>query len=348
VSLLENDLESRKQLESAVGSIAERLSRADAISLELEAKRLESERGDILKKLEEIRKQLAEARADEYRDIVIAGKTLPPADAARNVAKEKETLGWIPGPVAAVAPLPLTPGELADLYRTNTSLSREDEIELAGHLPELHDLPRPEEFEASLNERNRLSMEELELRSDLWKSGVPEGSPEEQEALAASLSQAVEPLTGQEKWKLEAVYAGKYGGAHRKPWDQLVEFVRLVHRDAANAQESFVKYGPEIGNDPGYEDQERIAGEILAHLETGGKLGSFTLFTHKTRIGKDKQRAAAKFRAFRRSAEIGAPEEIAAGTLRAMGSPDGDSGDTVFRADGDGSRENADAVLRRA
>jgi len=28
-------------------------------------------------------------------------------------------------------------------------------------------------------------------------------------------------------------------------------------------QESFVKYGPEIGDDPGYEDQERIAGEIL-------------------------------------------------------------------------------------
>ena len=281
VSLLESDLESRKQLESAVGSIAERLSRADAGSLELEAKKLEAERADILKKLEEIHKQLAEARADEYRDIVIAGKAWPPADAARSVAKEKETLGWIPGPVAAVAPLPLAAGELADLYRTNTSLSREDEIELAGHLPELHDLPRPEEFEASLNERNRLNMEELELRADLWKSGVPEGSPEELETLAASLAQAVEPLTGKEKWKLEAVYAGKYGGAHRRPWDQLVEFVRLVHRDAANGQESFVRYGPELPNNPGYEEQERITGEILAHLETGGKLGSFTLFTHK-------------------------------------------------------------------
>ncbi len=282
VSLLESDLESRKQLESAVGSIAERLSRADAVSLELEAKKLGAERGEILKKLEEIRKKLSEARADEYRDIVIAGKTWPPADAARSVAKDKESLGWIPGPVAAVAPLPLAPGELADLYRTNTSLSREDELELAGHLPELHDLPRPEEFEASLNERNRLSMEELELRSDLWRSGVPEGSPEELEALAASMAPAVEPLTGKEKWKLEAVYAGKYGGAHRKPWDQLVEFVRLVHRDAANAQESLVKYGPELPDNPAYEDQERIAGEILAHLETGGKLGSFTLFTHKT------------------------------------------------------------------
>ena len=39
VSVLESDLDSRKQLESAVGSIAERLSRADAGSLEMEARR---------------------------------------------------------------------------------------------------------------------------------------------------------------------------------------------------------------------------------------------------------------------------------------------------------------------
>ncbi len=282
VSLLESDLDSRKQLESAVGSIAERLSRADAGSLELEAKKLESERRDLLKKVDEIRNQLSEARANEYRDIVIAGKTWTPADAARSVAKEKETLGWIPGPVAAVAPLPLAPGELADLYRTNVSLSREDESELSGHLPELHDLPRPEEFEASLSERNRLSMEDLDFRSELWQSGVQQGTPDELEALATNLAQAVEPLTGKEKWKLDAVYAGKYGDAHRQPWDQLVTFVRLVHRDAANAQESFVKYGPELPDNSAFEDQERIASEILAHLENGGKLGSFTLFTHKT------------------------------------------------------------------
>src|SRR5437588_2902465 len=131
VSLLESDLDSRKQLESAVGSIAERLSRADAGSLEMEAKKLEAERLDLLKKLEEIRNQLSDGRADEYRDIVISGKTWTPADAARKVAQEKESLGWIPGPVAAVAPVPLSPGELTDLYRTNVSLSREDESELS-------------------------------------------------------------------------------------------------------------------------------------------------------------------------------------------------------------------------
>src|SRR6266571_3327394 len=282
VSVLESDLDSRKQLESAVGSIAERLSRADAGSLETEARKLEAQRCELVKKLDEIRNQLTEARADEYRDIAIAGKAWAPADAARKVAQEKDGYSWIPGPVAAVARLPLSPGELADLYRTNTSVSRDDENELSGHLPELHDLPSPEDFEASLSERNRLGMEDLDLRSDLWQSGASQQSPEELETLAANLAQAVEPLSGKEKWKLTTVYAGKYGDVYRQPWDQLVSNVRLVHREAANAQESVVKYGPQLSANLALEDQERIAGEILAHLESGGKLGSIALFTHKS------------------------------------------------------------------
>src|SRR6266851_3844814 len=282
VSLLESDRDSRKQLESAVGSIAERLSRADAGSLEIEWKKLEAQRCELVKKLDEIRNQLTEARADEYRDIAIGGKSWAPADAARQVMQEKEARGWIPGPVAAVARLPLSPGELADLYRSGVSISREDEHELSGHLPELHDLPRAEDFEASVSERNRLGMEELDLRSDLWEAGAAQSSPGEIEGLAAALVQAVEPLSGKDKWKLAAVYAGRYGDAHRQPWDQLISFVRLVHREAANAQESFVKYGPEASENCTAKDQERIAGEILAHLEGGGKMGTFTLFTHKS------------------------------------------------------------------
>jgi len=281
VSVLESDLDSRKQLESAVGSIAERLSRADAGSLELEAKKLESERLLLLTKLGELRNQLAEARGDEYREIAIAGKSWAPADAARQVVQEKETHGWIPGPVAAVAPLPVSPAELADLYRTSVSINREDEQELSGHLPELHDLPRAEDFEGSVSERNRLGIENLDLRSDLWESNAAQNLPEEIEGLTAALAQAVEPLSGKDKWKLAAVYAGKYGDVHRQSWDQLVSFVRLVHREAANAQESLVKYGPEASKSSAPQEQGRIAGEILAHLEDGGKLGSLTLFTHK-------------------------------------------------------------------
>ena len=281
VSVLESDLESRKQLESAVGSIAERLSRADAGSLETEAAKLEAERVEVLKKLEAVRNQLAEARSDEYREITIAGKSWAPADAARQVVEDAEVLGWIPGPVAAVAPLPLSPGELADLYRTGVSISREDEHELSGHLPELHDLPRAEEFEESVSERNRLGMEDLDVRRDLWESRAVLESPEEIAELTTAVVQGVEPLSGRDKWKLAAVYAGKYGAAHRQPWDQLVSLVRLVHRAAANAQESRVRYGPEVTGNFAAKEQEQIAGEMLAHLEDGGKLGSLTLFTHK-------------------------------------------------------------------
>src|SRR5258708_8282399 len=181
----------------------------------MEGKRLEAEGLELLTKLDEIRNQLTEARADEYREIAIAGKSWAPAEAARQVVQEKDALGWIPGPVAAVAPLPLSPGELADLYRTGVSVSREDETELSGHLPELHDLPRAEEFEASVSERNRLGMEELDLRPDLWDSGAAQNSPEEIEALAAAVVQAVEPLSRRGKWKLAAVYAGRCGDVQR-------------------------------------------------------------------------------------------------------------------------------------
>jgi very-short-patch-repair endonuclease len=327
VSVLESDLDSRKQLESAVGSIAERLSRADAGSLEMQAKKLESERLDLLKKLDEIRNQLTEARADEYRDIAIAGKSWAPADAARQVMQEKETHGWIPGPVAAVAPLPLSPGELADLYRTGVSISREDESELSGHLPELHDLPRAEDFEAAVSERNRLGLEELDLRSDLWESGAAQSSPGEIEGLASALAQAVEPLSGKDKWKLAAVYAGRYGDLHRHPWDQLISFVRLVHREAANAKESFVKYGPEASYNSGVKEQESIAGEILAHFEGGGKLGSFTLFTHKswsqfleqTKVNNARPRLPEHFRALRQLFRLrGLREDLGARWNRQM------------------------------
>ncbi len=201
VSVLESDLDSRKQLESAVGSIAERLSRADASSLEMEAKKLKAERLDVLKKLGENRTQLADACADEYREIAIGGKSWTPADGARHVLQAKEAHGWIPGPVAAVAPLPLSPGELADLYRTGVSISRDDENELSGHLPELNDLPRADDFEASVSEHNRLGMEDLDVRPDLWESHAAQSSPEEIEELSAALVQAVELLSGKDKWK---------------------------------------------------------------------------------------------------------------------------------------------------
>jgi very-short-patch-repair endonuclease/DNA polymerase III delta prime subunit len=281
VSVLESDLESRNQLESSVGSIAERLSRADSSALEAEANRLEAERRVLLDKMEEIRTQLIEARSDEYRDIVLAGKAWSPADAARKVSAEQNSNGWVPGPASPGAPLPISMGDLIDLYHTNTSVGRQQEIELSGSLPDPSEIPNPEDFRAILTERERLNKEDLSVGSQFWQADSPP-DPKRIEALTAKLVSAVEPLLGKEKWKLDAVYAGKYGGAYRHPWDQLLNSIRLVHTEGARVQEALLKLAPQPALTHTLEDQERIAAEILAHIEQDGEPGFFTFLTHRS------------------------------------------------------------------
>ena len=281
VSVLESDLESRNQLESSVGSIAERLSRADSSALEAEANRLEAERRVLLDKMEEIRTQAIEARSDEYRDVVLAGKAWSPSDAARKVTEEQNINGWIPGPVSPGAPLPISVGDLIDLYHTSITVDRQQEIELSGPLPEPTQIPNPEDFRGVLAERERLNKEDRTVGSQFWQIDVP-SDPKRIETLAAKLATAVEPLLGKEKWKLDAVYAGKYGDAHRHPWDQLINSIRLVHTEAARVQEILLKLAPQPAPTHSLEDQERIAGEILAHFEQDGEPGFFTFLTHRS------------------------------------------------------------------
>ncbi|PYX92378.1 MAG: hypothetical protein DMG67_07080, partial [Acidobacteria bacterium] len=281
VSVLESDLDSRRQLESAVAAIAERLGSVELGFLEQEAGKLAAERHILMEKLEQVIEEMVEARADEYREIIMDGKAWTPADAARAVAQDQVSHGWIPGPVQAQTSLPLSCSELSELYRTNVSLSPEDEHELSGNLPELADLPNPDDFEAMLQQRNQIQSENLELSSDLWQPGPALGSEDQIESLAARLMQAVEPLSRKEEWKLAAVYAGKYGEARRQPWEQLIALVQRIHREAAAAQESLLEYGPALSEGMALEEQEKIAIEILAHIEQGGILGRFILWKHK-------------------------------------------------------------------
>jgi hypothetical protein len=90
VSVLESDMESRKQLESAVGSIAE-MSRADAGSLECKRKEIGVESVDLLQKLDEIR-NLTNLRR-QYRDIALL-EGLGARRCRCQVVEEKEGHGY--------------------------------------------------------------------------------------------------------------------------------------------------------------------------------------------------------------------------------------------------------------
>jgi very-short-patch-repair endonuclease len=281
VSLLENDLDSRMQLESAVSTIADRLSRTDAKSLELEADGLTQERTALLDRLAELRQQLAEARSDEYRDVAIGDKAWSPSEAARKISRESEVNGWIPGPIHGGIDLPLSSGELAELYATNRSISPDVESELSGHLPGPDELPPPADFQDLLLEKARLEKGDHEFRADLWQDGRGPTSAKVLNETAIKLKRSVDVLASSERWKLAAVYAGKNGGPHRESWEKLLALVEQVHLEAAGAQEILIQHVTTLADESVLEQEEQTATEIHGHLRSGGSLGFFSLLTHR-------------------------------------------------------------------
>ncbi|HEY6286855.1 MAG TPA: AAA domain-containing protein, partial [Ktedonobacteraceae bacterium] len=102
VSMLEDD--SRKEMESTIDAISERLANTNADKLERAAEILAKRRIELLRLLRETRHQLAEARRGEYNAIIVMGESFPPLEAARYITQYRSTLGWIPGPVTPGIP----------------------------------------------------------------------------------------------------------------------------------------------------------------------------------------------------------------------------------------------------
>lgn len=229
-----------------------------------------------------LRKQLSEARADEYRDIVFSGKSWAPSDAARWVAKEQDRSSWLPIPVVLGAPLPIAEGEIAELYSTNRSISSQDERELANVLPETARLRSPAELESLVRTRDELARTDRDFRSDLWERTTSAPTAESLSAIVTKVMAAIEPLKGGERWKLAAVYAGKNGGPHRDPWDNLVAQIEQAHSEIAKSQETMFRYAPALGSANSFEEQEKTALEIHGHLRQNGNLGFVMLLMHKS------------------------------------------------------------------
>jgi len=150
VSLLDHDSESREQLKESVQGITQRLSTDNQTSLHKEAERLTEERQLLLKRRNTLKQQLLDARSVEYRDVVLAGETWTPSDAARFVNTGKDQYCWIPGPLAADSPSPLAVDEIYELYGTNSETNLLDTTLIHLPLPVLAALFTPDTFEAAV------------------------------------------------------------------------------------------------------------------------------------------------------------------------------------------------------
>ena len=280
VSVLERDAESREQLTSSIGTIVSKSSN-DADQLDREATELRKRRIDILSKLREGREKLRRARADEYDPIVVAGENHNPSDAARKVADGQTQDSWIPGPVTPGAPLPLSQGELSELYYTNIRVTAQDERDLAAGIPSPAVLLSPHEFASVADSLTQLAGSDRKWRSDLWQEPHDCKTSEALDTFLQELKHAAGDLLDQTPWTIAAIDAGRNGGQDREPWDSLIRNITAVRDEAAAVQETLLTYGPSLADDESLDYQALMLGEIAEHLERGGHLGWWTLFTKK-------------------------------------------------------------------
>ena len=191
VSVLDGGGESRQQLEQSVAAIVERLAATDADTLAHQGEAIAQRRRTLQENLQQQRRELQNARFDEYRDVVIAGKAYSPSEAARRVAAGKETDDWIPPPVSAGSSLPLTDGELVALYRTNVTVNAQDERDILGTLPKVEDLLTAADFIQLRAEWQRLEKEDLSVFAELWKAVPAKTTYEAIETLLQKVTEAV-------------------------------------------------------------------------------------------------------------------------------------------------------------
>ncbi|WP_406677734.1 AAA domain-containing protein [Neomoorella carbonis] len=311
VNVLDDDLESRRQLEEAVNHIAEQLSQSDARTLEEEAAGLAVQRRQLLQEIQSLQQRLLEAVGSEYREIVVAGETFEPSKAGRLVAEGKGHHDWIPEPVEPGHPLPLSITELAELYQTNATVTPEDEQEMVLGLPAPENLLVPEQF-AELAAILARPVEAVP--SELWESGLEfEESAETLEALAREAKAVGKQLLQAELWELAAAESGFKGEAHCAPWQHLLDLTGRVDRQAAEFHELCILHRPQLAPNIPLDEQERLAVELAAEAERrGGSIRGLSLllrpawrrFVQSTSVASGQPRLAEHFRALAAAAGL--------------------------------------------
>lgn len=265
VSVLDDDLASRQQLEEAVTAITNRLNE-DPSSLHRRADNLTKQREELLREIASLRTRLVEAIGSEYRPIVIAGREYAPSEAARHVAEGVGQYDWIPEPVEPGAPLPLSTAELAELYRLNRDLPEEEERELRAALPDPKMLLDPDHFQ----ELTDLLRESPEGHHKVWWHKGPglQDIPV-LEGLANAARELGKLLLTAEQWELVMIESSEAALIDRHLFSPAEALLQL-QRDNAHL---LIAHRPSLPSDGTWEEHEQTSNRLAETAKRqGGRL----------------------------------------------------------------------------
>lgn len=272
VSVLENDVESKGQLEESINGIVSYLSRTDLQSLSKEIQQLGDRREQIKQQLEKLAANALEIRKGEYTDIIVSGEGTPPSEAARRVCDLEDEHGWIPSPTESGAPNPLSEAELRELYGTNKILSAEDVRCIAEVLPDFTKVLKPLELNELASSLKTLDRNLANRFSDLWQN--PNQKLPELDQLLTSLTKSLKIFTAH-KWIRKVVEDSKLGKERLQPWLTLIELIESTNQKIAKRSELVLKYGPQLSIEVSAASLKTCE-EILLHLRSGKSLGFFS------------------------------------------------------------------------
>ncbi len=270
VSVLDSDLASRQQLETAIQTISEKLASGDARQFAREAETFAKQRLEILATLRKTRHSLQQTIANEYRDVVIGGEAVSPSKAGRFLAKGIGLDDWLPGPLVEGSVLPLSEEEIHALYASNGQLTEEDLRETAQPLPPLDEIWSPSHFERQCKDLAQLQAQQLPYRQELWandETALAEDLPEQLRKTAQTL-----PDADQDNWRLAVIQAGMEGQLSSEVWESLCTGIEEVVRIAQSSASHRVRFDPQLTDKPTVDMQLQTLDKIVVHLQNGKTL----------------------------------------------------------------------------
>ncbi len=279
VSVLEQEQESRKQLEAAVKGIVARFTTSDAIELENLADTYQQRRTDLGNRLNETQEKLIAARMGEFVPVYVGDVGTHPARAAKIVAKTAADFDWIPGELSPGAALPLTEEEFNELYGLNREIPTDLEDDLGRPLPQLDKILTDGDFRALVTRKEELTEASLDRTGDLW---ISDGQSDEDLDRLLETAERVSATIADESrsWAVECMRVGRLGGTHREPWDQLVDFLESTSSEIARRQANILETGAAVQSELPTQHLMRVGEEILGHLQAKKNINMLTFIRH--------------------------------------------------------------------
>ncbi|MBK7685273.1 MAG: AAA family ATPase [Rhodocyclaceae bacterium] len=276
VSVLGSDQDARRQLESSISSITERLTGDTAQSLLSKASKFEAERHNLLSQTKQLSHKLREALENEYREIVVGERHFTPADAARFVLANTDTHDWIPSPVKLGAHLTCREQELVRLYALSNSFTADEEQDARLPLPEMATLPSERQFQIMVSEYQHLTTSDLSFGADRWLPS--EQNSESLMVVANDLGSEFSSDLRRQSWRPYAIVAGFHGGIQREVWTQLVASIEVAAE--ANAKHALVlHHRPRLSDSLLSINSGKLLPKSVSILMAVAKLGIFQLVT---------------------------------------------------------------------